>query len=51
MRSCLGFRGNVQEGDRLSCESSLEEPADYGEIAALIVGGEDNGEFFFGGHD
>ena len=49
-RSCLGFNGNVKGVDGLSCESSLEEPADYGEVAALIVGGEDHGVFFFGRH-
>ena len=36
--------------DGLSCESSLEEPDDYGEVAALVVGGEDDGVFFFGRH-
>ena len=41
---CLGG------GDGLSCESSLEEPADYGEVAALVVGGEDDGVFLFGRH-
>ena len=36
--------------DGLSCERSLEEPDDYGEVAALVVGGEDDGVFFFGRH-
>ena len=36
--------------DGLSCESSLEEPADYGEVTALVVGGEDDGIFLFGRH-
>ena len=47
VRWCSWFRGGIQRGDGLDCESSLEKPADYGEIAALVVGGEDDGVFFF----
>ena len=50
VRRCSGFRGGIRRGDALSCESSLEEPADYGEIAALVVGGEDDGVSLFGRH-
>lgn len=46
----MGLRGGMKRGDGLSCESSLEEPADYGEVAALVVGGEDDGVFFLGRH-
>ena len=36
--------------DELSCECLLEEPADYGEVAAFVVGGEDDRVLFFGRH-
>lgn len=47
---CLGLRSGMKRVDGLSCESSLEEPADYGEVAAFVIGREDDGILFFGRH-
>ena len=47
VRSRLGSKYSSQKSDGLSCESSFEEPADYGEVAAFVVGGEDYGVFLF----
>ena len=41
-----GSRSNI-----LLCKCAGKEPSDDGEVAAFIVGGDNDGVLFFGGHD